>query len=495
MAMFLSAIWSELTSRAISSLMEIYSERCSRPTLEERLHRLQKLLLRVRVIVEDADERRITNLAMLQQLDMMRKEMYRGYWTLHTLRWRADEEGDAKDRHQVSQSFTPSQLNSAKRVRLLGSSSSSREQEQLQQVVACLETAIEDASEMVVLLCGCPRLSRQPYSMHLMLDKCMFGCQVEMEHLVKFLLEAEVSGDTNHGVLPIIGPKKVGKSTLVEHACNDERVRKHFSQIVFMNGGNLTSENVEALGRDDYVIKYENPASHGETVLLIVELDGDRFSRILHSDNKDKGLWQRLYSTYIRHIPHGSKIILTSRSDKIASFGTTSPLRLEYIYREAFFYYFKVRLFGSRDADEHPKLAAIAMDMAMELRGFMTANLCSELLTSNADSRFWISLLTIMRQTKQKNLFLGAHQVDIWDVAKPVYIPGVNKRSEDLVILDEYESRSAPHHCVPATSMTVKEVLLGTSRPRGNFSYFYCCEIRKRRRIVARKNRIQKTAN
>ncbi|TVU40328.1 hypothetical protein EJB05_13787, partial [Eragrostis curvula] len=481
MAMFLSAIWSELTSRAISSLMEIYRERCSRPTLEERLHRLQKLLLRVRVIVEDADERRITNLAIDVQrlLD----------WTLHTLRWRANEEGDAKDRHQVSQSFTPSQLNSAKRVRLLDSSSSSREQEQLQQVVACLETAIEDASEMVVLLCGCPRLSRQPYSMHLILDKCMFGRQVEMEHLVKFLLEAEVSGDTNHGVLPIIGPKKVGKSTLVEHACNDERVRKHFSQIVIMNGGNLTSENVEALGRDDYVIKDENPASHGERVLLIVELDGDRFSRRLHSDNKDKGLWQRLYSTYIRHIPHGSKIILTSRSDKIASFGTTSPLRLE-------------------DADEHPKLAAIAMDMAMELRGFMTANLCSELLRSNADSRFWISLLTIMRQTNQKNLFLGAHQIDIWEVAKPVYIPRVNKRSEDLVILDEYESRSAPHHCVPATSMTVKEVLLGTSRPRGkfdvlawrspippHFSYFYCCEIRKRRRIVARKNRIQKTAN
>ncbi|TVU01601.1 hypothetical protein EJB05_52937, partial [Eragrostis curvula] len=509
MAMFLSAIWSDLTSRAISSLMERYRERCSRPTREERLHRLQQLLLRVRVIVDDADERSITNQAMLQQLDMMRKDMYRGYYTLHTLRRRADEEGDAKDSHQVSQSFTPSQLNSAKRVRLLRSSSSSREEEQLQQVVACLETAIEDASEMVVLLSGCPRLYKQPYSMHLILDKCMFGRQVEMEHLVKFLLEAEVSGDTNHGVLPIIGPKKVGKTTLVEHAFNDERVRKHFSQIVFLNGGNLAGEKLEALGRDDYVIKYENPASHGERVLLIVELDGVRFSRRLHSDNIDKGLWQRLYSTYIRHIPHGSKIILTSRSDKIASFGTTSPLRLEYIYREAFLYFFKVRLFGSRDAAEHPKLAAIATDMVMELSGcFMTANMYSELLRSNSNVRFWISVLTLMRQVKQKNLFLGTHQVDIWDVARPIYVPRVKKSSEDLVILDEYEARSALDHCATATTMTVQEVLLGTSRHRGkfdvlawrspippHFSYFFSCEIRKRRRIVARKKSIQKTAN
>ncbi|TVU40333.1 hypothetical protein EJB05_13792, partial [Eragrostis curvula] len=441
--------------------------------------------------------------------------MYRGYYTLYTLKRRAEEEGDAKDHHQVSQSFTPSQLNSAKRVRLLGSIISSHEQEQLQQVVACLETAIEGASEMVVLLSGCPHLYRQPYSMHLILDKCMFGRQVEMEHLgvrfmgkrtgpVRFLLQSEVPGDKNRAILPIIGPRKVGKSTLVEHACKDERVREHFSQIVFLNGGNLTSENVEALGDAAVNIDF-----HGERVLLIVELGGDRFPRRLDSESIDEGLWQRLYSTYIRQIPRGSKIIVTSRLDKIASFGTTSPLRLQFIDQDAFWYFFKVRLFGSTDADEHPKVAAIAMDMAIELNGcFLTANIYSELLRSNVDARFWSAALTNMKQVRQKNMLGGAHQVDIWEVTEPVYVPTLNM-SEDFVILDDYEKRSVLDHSTAVTTMTVQEVLLGTARPQGkfdvlawispippHFSYFFGCEVRKKpRRTISMKKRILKTAN
>ncbi|TVU13257.1 hypothetical protein EJB05_40793, partial [Eragrostis curvula] len=497
MAMFLSVIWSDLTSRAVSFLMERYHERCSRPTMEQRLHRLQKLLLRVRVIVEEAEERRITNQAMLLQLNMMRKEMYRGYYTLYTLKRRAEEEGDAKDHHQVSQSFCCICVEYVYTSR-------SHEQEQLQQVVACLETAIEGASEMVVLLSGCPRLYRQPYSMHLILDKCMFGRQVEMEHLVRFLLQSEIPGDKNRAILPIIGPRKVGKSTLVEHACNDERVREHFSQIVFLNGGNLTSENVEALG--DAAV---NTDFHGERVLLIVELGGDRFPRRLDSESIDEGLWQRLYSTYIRQIPRGSKIIVTSRMDKIASFGTTSPLRLRFIDQDAFWYFFKVRLFGSTDADEHPKVAAIAMDMAIELNGcFLTANIYSEVLRSNVDARFWSAALTNMKQVRQKNMLGGAHQVDIWEVTEPVYVPTLNM-SEDFVILDDYEKRSALEHSTAVTTMTVQEVLLGTARPQGkfdvlawrspippHFSYFFGCEVRKKpRRTISMKKRILKTAN
>jgi hypothetical protein len=39
------------------------------------------------------------------------------------------------------------------------------------------------------------------------------------------------------GVLPVIGRARVGKSTLVEHVCLDERVRSHFSLIVFLGDG------------------------------------------------------------------------------------------------------------------------------------------------------------------------------------------------------------------------------------------------------------------
>jgi hypothetical protein len=59
------------------------------------------------------------------------------------------------------------------------------------------------------------RLPRQPYSMYLLLDNRMFGRQMEMEHIMNFLHQ----GADHLAVLPI----NVGKSTLVEHVCIDER--------------------------------------------------------------------------------------------------------------------------------------------------------------------------------------------------------------------------------------------------------------------------------
>ncbi|KAJ1256368.1 hypothetical protein BS78_K046000 [Paspalum vaginatum] len=513
MDIFLSAIVSDLTSRSMSFLMERCRERWTRmATVEERLSRLQRVLLSVRVIVEEAEERHVTNQAMLHQLNMMREEMYRGYYTLHSLRCQdhRGEEGDAtRDTpHEVSRSFTLSNLNFAKRVRLLGHSSSLGEREQLKQVLGSLETTIEDARELIVFLSACPRLYRQPYNIYLVLDKCMFGRQMEMQRVVSFLTQAEAHhGDGNPGVLPIIGPRKVGKSTLVEHACNDERVRNHFSRIVFFTRCNHRhgddEDSTVALG--DAVVKYQNHNSHGESrILVVVELDGDRFSKRLDNEDINGGLWRRLCSSspYMRHIPHGSKIIVTSRSDRIVSFGTVPPLSLRLFDREAVWYFLKVRLFGSMDTAEHPRLESIAMDMAMELNGcLLNANMLSKLLGSNMDARFWSLVLLFMQQLKRSNLLGGQHQVDLWEVTAPVYVPRVNRSSEEFVILDDFETSSADHNS-GVTTITAQDVLLGTARPRGKFdvlawrshippyfSYFFSCEIRRPMNMVSRKRK------
>jgi GTPase SAR1 family protein len=82
----------------------------------------------------------------------------------------------------------------------------------------------------------------------------MFGRQMEMEHVMNFLLQEEgTPGVTEDpAVLPIIGSGKVGKSTLIEHACNDERVRNHFSQILCFSGDDIKDASIETL-RDEKV--------------------------------------------------------------------------------------------------------------------------------------------------------------------------------------------------------------------------------------------------
>ncbi|CAN6196681.1 unnamed protein product [Urochloa humidicola] len=157
------------------------------------------------------------------------------------------------------------------------------------------------------------------------------------------------------------------------------------------------------------------------------------------------------------------------------------------------------------DAEEHPKLASIAMDMAVVLsKCFLAANMWSRVLRSNADARFWSAALATLREFMRRNEYMSdAHDREVhpWGVESAVHIPSVSQR---LVILDDYQQMgedAAGAEADPPRITTV-DVVLGRARPRGMFdallwrsrlpphySYVMRCEIRRppKRVVVARK--------
>jgi hypothetical protein len=112
-----------------------------------------------------------------------------------------------------------------------------------------LRTMILDVSETAMFLTAYPHLHRQPYCMHLLMENCMFGRQMEMEQVLNFLLHTPPCSNRldRFDVLPIVGPMGCGKSTLVAHVCNDERVRDRFSQIAFFRHGTFKDEDIAIL--------------------------------------------------------------------------------------------------------------------------------------------------------------------------------------------------------------------------------------------------------
>ncbi|KAF2912515.1 hypothetical protein DAI22_10g016900 [Oryza sativa Japonica Group] len=92
MEVALSAIASDLINRLTSFLMKKYMESTS---IDDKMKRLKELLLRVHIVVEEADRRCITNPMMLMQLKMLAESMYRGYYMLDTIKYKSpkDEEG------------------------------------------------------------------------------------------------------------------------------------------------------------------------------------------------------------------------------------------------------------------------------------------------------------------------------------------------------------------------------------------------------------------
>ncbi|KAM3332414.1 hypothetical protein ACQJBY_027927 [Aegilops geniculata] len=267
--------------------------------------------------------------------------------------------------------------------------------------------------EFVVFLKCYPLLCRQPCSSYLSTDMCMFGRQMESERIVSFLLQVSPPGTANFGVLPVVGPARVGKSTLVEHVCYDDRVRGYFSSIVFLSGIDLQGIKENAL-QDSGVIKYRNGASHGR-FLIVIELIG----------NLEKEMWTRLWFL-LSHMAHGSKVVLTSRSERIMLFGTTQALKRNALPHEAYWYFFKMIAFRDAGPEDYSELSSIAMEIAAELNAsFINANIVGTLLRANLSARFWCKALERIREFTAKHvLMFSEHPVDLMRKGRPIYTSG-----------------------------------------------------------------------
>lgn len=451
MEALVSAVLGDLMSRSISFAMDRYYHRSQTGGVEENLQRLHRALLRVQAIVEEAERRRITNQAMLRQLQMMREGMYQGYYMLDSLKHQVTRDEEVSD-----QSSALSRFNPAKRLCLSACTKNmvpeSEEKKKLQKMLASLECILADTKEFVVFLSCYPPLRREPYSTYLWLEKCMFGRQAEQERIINFLLEPEPPGADNFGVLPIIGLARVGKSTLIAHACYDERVRKYFSFIVFFRDNDLVHQ------RESGVIKHQSLGSAGNS-LVVIELVGD----------VDEGTWRRLLHTLKGgHIAPVSKIIIASRSEKIATFGTTKSLQLEFLHQEAYWCFFKTISFGSTNPEEHPDLVSIGMEIAAETNGsFLAANIVGGLLRGNLYVQFWFKILKCIKDSINMHLLLfGEHPVDLVRKGRPMYFWRIPKTRSVFIAYSCYEVCSTQHDL---PMIRAQDIHTGRANPQGKF--------------------------
>jgi len=412
--------------------------------------------------------------------------MYRGYYILDTFRYQSHREEEAKGQ-VMSNTLSLLKVNC-----LQGFCSSNRNTlilEQLQKPLDDLSSIILDAKELVMFLASYPRLYRQPYSMHLLLGNCMFNRQMESELVINFLLHTQPHGSEELEVLPIVGPCKVGKSTLVAHVCKNESVRDYFLEILFLHDHDFIDDNLSTVRRCEIIDRNCILNSNQDRGwLIVVDLVGDL--------NED--VWKMFYSSCKQRLPSSSKIIITSRSDKITKFGTTQALNLKYVSDEALWYFFKTVTFGSIDPDMHPKFVHVAMEIAKMLRtGLIGANIMACLLRENFDMHFWCKVLAFMRGLIQKHVSeFDVEPLFLINQNKPVHLGRMATPSEDFLYCYDYESSSQGG--VP--KIRFQDLMYGSVKAVGKFdvlgwispippyySYVVTCEVREPKSRAAAK--------
>ena len=364
------------------------------------MKRLQDLVVRAHMIVEEAEVRYITNSKMLLQLKKLVEAMYQGYLVLDTIKYRTLCSSSTTE-SEVSNNFNELSFATCikRRLRTMMCTSSSNINE-LQITLDNLESTVSNMQEFVLLLGGCERMFRGPYDSYVYIDHFMFGRHVEKQRVINFLLQENMP-PISPAVLPILGGSRVGKKTLVAHVCNNEKVRSKLSSIFNMSGENIwriMEHQVVGAGRS----------------LVVVEFTSD----------VDKEGWLNFYSSVNKQMGRGSKIIIISRIAELWQFGTVKPVHLNCLSHEEYSYLFKALAFGSTNPEEHPQLAVVAEDLAVALGGsLITASVCADMLRRNQNAHFWVSLLKRYTNVVQKNFSVfGEHPKNLMDKERPIDI-------------------------------------------------------------------------
>ncbi|KAF8772797.1 hypothetical protein HU200_005386 [Digitaria exilis] len=396
---------------------------------EAHRRRLDLLLGSIASAVEEAQGRDITkNLNLLAQLQVLNDAMYRGRFALEfddidkicaTIIGDEDVAEDSTPpvnatagKRKLALRAVP--FNAAKCARLiLRGGDVAATEERLAVVTEELEALTGDyLRDFILLVQGYPRRNKVQWSVTttMFIDQCVFGRHVETERVVAFLVHVHhpaPSAGLLTSALAVVGPRQVGKTTLVKHVVADERVRDHFARIkwfsmldVLRSGGWSDQTTKSDDGGPEYLAGFRR-------ILEDEERTGVGRCLLVFEDAHfvDDQAWASLLATTKLDDEGMSKVLFTCGNTDLGRILRVVELRP--LSEEEYWYYFKAFVFGGTDLSDYPQMAAIGREISRDpRRTFLDTRVLSPLLRANLNARFWRKLLASIIKCQNCELHL-----------------------------------------------------------------------------------------
>lgn len=218
--------------------------------------------------------------------------------------------------------------------------------------------------------------------------------QDEKELVVKTLLDH--SDNNNVMVLPIVGMGGIGKTTLAQLVHNDQRVMHHFELVIWV----CVSDKfvIEEIIRD--IIEVATMKKCDLTQMEALQKD---LSRVLGKKryllvlddvwNEDRHKWDDMRSLLCSHAGSGSAIIVTSRSEQVASImGTLPPRRISLLDEDQSWELFHRKAFG-RELEKQEEMISVAKSIVHKCKGLPLAIKTIAALLRSKNQSQWFSVL------------------------------------------------------------------------------------------------------
>jgi hypothetical protein len=225
-------------------------------------------------------------------------------------------------------------------------------------------------------------------------DSDVIGRDEDKEKIIDLLMHPSEDGTVP--VISIVGIGGLGKTTLAQWVYNDERVAKKFDSRIWV----CVSEEFTVLKLAKEILKSaggeisENMSMDEVQASLRSYLKEKRFFIVLDDVwNEDRNKWIGLKKLLIEGA-NGSKIVVTTRSHKVATVMAPGPIHdLIGLPEDDCLFLFLKWAFVEGEEKQYPKLVEIGKQIVKKCSGVpLAVRTLGSLLYSKTEERDWISI-------------------------------------------------------------------------------------------------------
>ncbi len=391
----------------LSPLLQVVFDKLATPFLEEitnicglkkDLKNLRRTLRVIQSVLKDAEERQLTDRALRIWLTELKEVAYDVEDLLDECSPEVMLSGNRSGFIEQVRVFVPCLGQFAICIDMLP---------KLKQIKETLDVLAEEKSsfnlrEGVVNSSG-SKSRKRTQTGSFVIESEVFGRVEDKERIVEQLL-SESPGKMS--VISIVGIGGLGKTTLAQLAYNDERVASYFDLKIWVcvnddfDVGKIMVSILESGSKSKCDDFFGMDVLQFRLQKLLLE---QRYLLVMDDVwNEDHNEWDNL-RTSLRGGGEGSKIVVTTRSEKVASImGTTYIHHLNGLSDDYCWALFKQRAFGYNE-DHHPNLFAIGKQIVKKCGGVPLAAK---------------TLGSVMRFKREEKDWLFVQDSDLWDVSE-----------------------------------------------------------------------------